>query len=221
MSFVGSKGQAGVFQTIIGQMPPHEVYCEAFFGLGRVFWEKRPASRSFIIDQRPELLTEAAKREDVHAICGDAISIVPTLTLLPGDLVYCDPPYLLSTRKGRKYYQHELTDEQHASLLTMLQALKCYVLLSGYPSDLYGTALQGWRCLEYTTRTRQKTITECLWANFPEPQKLHDWRYAGKNYRQRLTLKRLAARWLARLDAMPALKRGYILNSIAQRQIRR
>ena len=53
--------------------------------------------------------------------------------------------------------------------------------------------------------------------NFPEPEELHDWRFAGNTFRQRLGLKRLAARWLARLDAMPARKRGYVLNAIAQR----
>lgn len=41
MSYPGSKGQAGTWQRIIGQMPPHSVYVEPFFGSGQVFWRKR------------------------------------------------------------------------------------------------------------------------------------------------------------------------------------
>ena len=41
MSYPGSKAQAGVFQRIIGQMPPHSTYVEPFFGSGQIFWRKR------------------------------------------------------------------------------------------------------------------------------------------------------------------------------------
>jgi DNA adenine methylase len=215
--FVGSKAQAGVFQRIIGQMPPHSVYVEAFFGSGQVFWRKRRAERSIIIDLLPGGIAKAGAEAGVNAMVGDAISLLPKLALPAGAVLYCDPPYLLSTRKGRIYYEHEMNEDQHASLLALLQELDCRVLLSGYPSELYSSQLQGWRCITYRTRTRGKTVTECLWCNFPEPQELHDWRFAGKNFRQRLTWKRLATRWLARLDRMPARKRGFVLDAVHQR----
>lgn len=219
MSYPGSKAQAGVFQRIIGQMPPHSVYVEPFFGSGQVFWRKRRAGSTIIIDQAPELIAAAGAEAGVTAISGDALHLLPELApALPQDaLIYCDPPYMLGTRAGRTYYRHELTDEQHAQLLALLQGLPCRVLLSGYPSALYSSQLQTWRCLVYRTRTRGRTVTECLWANFPEPVELHDWRYAGQSYRQRLTYRRLAGRLLARLDKMPARKRGYLLDAIEQR----
>ncbi len=43
MSYPGSKGQAGTHQRIIGQMRPHSVYVEAFFGDGVIYERKRPA----------------------------------------------------------------------------------------------------------------------------------------------------------------------------------
>jgi len=217
MGYPGSKAQAGVFQRIIGQMPPHDLYVEAFFGSGQVFWRKRRAERSIIIDRLAAAIAKAGAEAGVSAICGDAISILPTLRLGPEALLYCDPPYVLSTRKERIYYEHEMTDRAHASLLTLLQGMECRVLLSGYPSELYGRELQNWRCLRYRTRTRGRTVTECLWCNFHEPVELHDWRYAGKNFRERCSLKRLATRWLARLEAMPARKRGYVLDAVDQR----
>lgn len=217
MGYPGSKAQAGVFQRIIGQMPPHSLYVEPFFGSGQVFWRKRRAERSIIIDRSPALLVKAGAEAGVSAIAGDAIALLPTLRLPADAVVYCDPPYLLSTRSGRVYYEHELPEGRHASLLALLQDLPGRFLISGYPSELYSSQLKDWRCLRYRTRTRGRTVTECLWCNFPEPAELHDWRYAGQNFRQRLSLRRLAARWLARLEGMPARKRGYVLHAVHQR----
>jgi hypothetical protein len=217
MSYPGSKAQAGVFHRIIGQMPPHSVYVEPFFGSGQVFHRKRRAESSIIMDLDPSTIAGMNDPDaGIQAVVCDALEGLPVLIpgLEPDAVIYCDPPYLLSTRSNRVYYEHELTDEQHASLLTML----CRVLLSGYPSELYGAALQTWRCLSYRTRTRGRTVTECLWCNFEEPDELHDWRYAGSSFRQRLYLKRLAGRWLAKLRAMPPRKRGYVLAAIAERQ---
>ncbi len=223
MSYPGSKAQAGTFQRIIGQMPPHSTYVEPFFGSGQIFWRKKRAVSSIVIDLLPGCIAKAGAEAGVTAVAGDALRILPSLVpaLSADAVIYCDPPYLLSTRQGRFYYDHEMTDEQHASLLALLQALKCRVLLSGYPSDLYSSQLQTWRCLRYRTRTRGRTVTECLWLNFPEPAELHDWRYAGQSFRQRLAFKRLAARWLARLEGMAARKRGYVLDAVHQRYFER
>jgi hypothetical protein len=219
MSYPGSKAQAGVFHRIIGQMPPHSVYVEPFVGSGQVFWRKRRAESSILIDRSPGVIARVSAEAGVQALVADALQALPVLIpALPADaVIYCDPPYLLSTRAGRVYYDHEMTDQHHTLLLALLQEADCRVLVSGYPSELYGAALPTWRCLTYRTRTRGRTVTECLWCNFEEPDELHDWRYAGGNFRQRLYLKRLAARWLAKLDHMTPRKRGYVLDAISQR----
>lgn len=36
MAYSGGKGGDGVFQKIINQMPPHQIYVEAFLGMGSV-----------------------------------------------------------------------------------------------------------------------------------------------------------------------------------------
>jgi len=227
MSYPGSKGQAGVWQRIIGQMPPHPLYVEPFFGSGQVFWRKLISEMSIVIDKNPACLV-GVTRPGVVTICGDAIRWLQGAAEwehLPDALIYCDPPYPLSTRKGRRYYKHELTDLDHTTLLASLQALKCRVMISSPPCELYGAALRKWRCLEYDTMTRGGKRRECLWCNFPEPEQLHDWRFAGLNHRQRFGMKRFVRRWLARIEAMPVRKRGYVLHelqvAIAQRQARR
>lgn len=55
--YIGSK--AGVFRRIIGEMPPHSVYVEPFFGSGAIFFKKRPAARSILID--PPMARAAAR----------------------------------------------------------------------------------------------------------------------------------------------------------------
>jgi DNA adenine methylase len=225
MSYPGSKAQAGVWQRIIGQMPPHSTYVEPFFGSGQVFWRKRRAPTSILIDKRPDVFSAASAEAGASAMCGDALELLPALSpaLPPDTVIYCDPPYVLSTRQGRFYYDHEMSDSEHGALLALLERLPCKILISGYPSKLYsdffdsGPRAGRWRCVTYRTRTRGKTLAESLWCNFPEPIDLHDWRYAGQTFRQRLTLKRLAARWLKKLDAMPERKRGYVLDAIHQR----
>lgn len=137
-----------------------------------------------LFDLVPDLLTKAGAEKGVIAQAGNALQLLPRLALwLPSDaVIYCDPPYLLGTRgrPGRVYYNdllaavgaREMTDDEHVQLLTLLQGMECDVLISGYPSELYTTLLpasNGWRCIEYETRTRRKTVTECLWCNFPEP----------------------------------------------------
>lgn len=233
--YPGSKGQAGVFQRIIGQMPPHSTYVEPFFGSGQIFWRKRRAAESIIIDKVPDLIAKAGAETGVHAISGDALEQLALLApaLAAEAVVYCDPPYVLSTRQNRFYYAHEFSDHDHRDLLTLLNGLKCHVLLSGYPSELYESMLRapsrfkpftvgtGWRCMEYRTRTRGRTVTECLWCNFPEPTDLHDWRYAGQNFRERLYYSRLSKRWLAKLEAMPERKRNFLLDAIIEQRYSR
>lgn len=237
MSYPGSKAQAGVFQTIIGNMPPHSVYVEAFAGSAQVFHRKARAKWSGLFErcgaQAAKLVDELPGdwgnlRSDGLAFRGsvtvwncDAIEWLPKLQLPADAVVYCDPPYPLDTRQGRLYYDHELSDDDHTRFLTLLQALKCRVMISGVHCQLYDWHLRDWRCVSYRVRWHRKTVTECLWCNFPEPTELHDWRYAGRNFRQRTSLKRLASRWLAKLDRMKPLQRGYVLDSIEQRHFRR
>ena len=225
MSYPGAKGQAGSFQRIIGQMPPHSFYAELCAGSAQVFHRKLPARESLLIDKNPECFKDLVQSPALHLLLGDCLTLVPRYVYFPDDaVVYVDPPYPLATRQGRLYYEYEpeSTDpDWHASLLTLLQSLRCRVLISGMPCPLYNERLKHWRCVQYRTRWHRKTVMESLWCNFPEPEELHDWRYAGQNFRRRTELKRMAHRWVAKLEGLKPRDRGYLLNAIAQRQEQR
>ena len=276
MSYPGSKAQAGTYHTIIGQIPPTELFVEAFFGSGQVFHRMKRAEASVCIDASKAVLEKHCKADKLTtfeqfdcvwedhlgfpgnhlrwlfwfcslvcrpfssssssrscspnavigipgvsfsgtwAIRGDAIRVLPWLNLHALAVVYCDPPYLLSTRKGRRYYEHELSEGDHRALLGVVRKLSCRVLISHPPCELYSSQLRDWRCITYKMRTRGRTMTDALWCNFPETEVLHDWRFAGKNFRQRHWLRRMVSRKLAQLRRMDARKRGYVLNAIRE-----
>jgi DNA adenine methylase len=70
----------------------------------------------------------------------------------PDTLFYCDPPYLPETRK-RKAYACEMTAEDHADLLALLNSRHGHVVLSGYDSPLYRDALRGWALVQVSSFT--------------------------------------------------------------------
>ena len=89
-------------------------------------------------------------------------------------LHYVDPPYMPETRSqktrrsGGRYhiYRHELTDDDHVDLLDFLKELAGMVVLSGYPSNLYETALPGWYRIERPALADgARARTEVLWLN--------------------------------------------------------
>ncbi len=133
------------------------------------------------------------------------------------ELVYCDPPYLRSTRTARALYQHELTDVDHRHLLRVLRALPCMVMISGYSSTLYAKELKSWNCKSYQTTTRGGApAAEWVWFNYPPPVELHDYRFLGADYRERERIHRKQKRWTARLRRMPVLERQALLAAIAE-----
>ncbi|KKX24339.1 DNA adenine methylase [Rhizobium sp. LC145] len=80
-------------------------------------------------------------------------------------LIYLDPPYVAETRSG-KYYAHEMTDADHSALLAAIDASRAMVIISGYPSELYDSAMKGWHRVETKAHTDgAKARTEVLWIN--------------------------------------------------------
>lgn len=133
------------------------------------------------------------------------------------DLVYCDPPYLMETRKGRRLYEHELSSIEHRRLLRAILKLPCMVMISGYWSSLYAEVLEEWNSIHFEAMTRGGyTATEWVWFNFPPPLALHDYRYLGENFRERERIKRKKQRWTARLSRMDNLERQSLLSAIAE-----
>lgn len=115
----------------------------------------------------PDIILQAAER-----LRGVQIEHCPAVELIqrfnfPNVLIYCDPPYLRSTRHMKRQYRHEMTDDDHIKLLDALKAHQGPALISGYASDMYDRELAGWH-REVTTTTDQTSQVrqEVLWMNF-------------------------------------------------------
>lgn len=212
---------------IINQMPPHRAYIEPFLGSGAVMRRKRPAAVNFGCDLDADVIATACRLAksgewispadnvapggEVPLFAferGDGIEWMRRTCLQADDLVYCDPPYLNETRRQqRRLYRYELSRARHVELAEACRRLPGHVMVSGYRSELYDQAFADWRLVTYTAQTHGGPATECLWMNYPEPRALHDYRYLGRDYRERERIRRRQARWYRRLLAMPDLER--------------
>jgi DNA adenine methylase len=125
-------------------------------------WANYPEALAAIVERLTGVVVESRDASEVMAIHDG-----------PEVLHYVDPPYLPETRSpANKYdlkyrmYRHEMTREQHVALLDHLRQLQGMVVLSGYPSDIYDSALPGWRRVEtlaHADGARERT--EVLWLN--------------------------------------------------------
>lgn len=218
----GGKGGAGVAQWIINQIPPHRVFIEAFAGGAAVARAIRPAENTTLIEIDSQQVDRLrAELPWANVVCFDALTALTLLTrrrqIDDTTFLYLDPPYLLSTRsQQRPIYAHEFsTIEQHRALLALIRRLPCMIAISGYWSALYELELASWRSSTFRTIKRSgETAEEWLWMNYPVPLELHDYRYLGKNFRERERIKRKKARWTNRLRTMPDQERYCLMEAI-------
>ncbi|MHC3954519.1 DNA adenine methylase [Pseudomonas aeruginosa] len=151
-------GSAGASKGTTG----FRIDCYRQYGTAQQLWARYPDQLSAIGKRLAGVLIENRPAIDIMLAHDSAQA-----------LHYVDPPYMHDTRvrgaqKGR-YYRHELDDDQHAELLSILNQLTGMVVLSGYPSELYQARLEGWTMNSTSARISagrgSDTRTECLWIN--------------------------------------------------------
>lgn len=122
------------------------------------------------------MIPVAERIAGVSLECRDALDVIADYGRHADVLLYCDPPYLGSTRAAN--YRHEITsDADHVALLDALSECRASVVLSGYPSPLYDAALARWHRVEASSWTGNGIRngatkvdgdrTEVLWSNRP------------------------------------------------------
>ena len=145
-------------------------------------------------------------------LVGDALDFLRSCRFTGKELVYCDPPYVRSTRRTRgRLYRYEMDNQQHAALLALLRRLPCAVMVSGYRSALYEQTLGDWRTIEFQAQTRGGPATEVVWMNYPPPTDLHQYTVLGDTFRDRERQKRQQARWARKVAAKPLLEQKALL----------
>ena len=118
----------------------------------------------------PERIARVGMRfRDVTIENTDALSLVSRHLTNRDALLYLDPPYMPDTRQLRhashNHYAHELSTEQHASLLELAVKAAAKVMVSGYESDLYAEKLTGWKRIDFGAQTHGGARRESLWLS--------------------------------------------------------
>lgn len=208
-------GKTRLAPWIVSLMSPHQRYIEPFAGTASVLLAKAPSRFEVINDldgdvvtffrvlrDRPDELERACRltpyaREEFLACRDCRLDDVDDLErarrwwvrVAQGfnndALIYCDPPYLGSTRTARSRREHKeanaythemLRDEEHIELADVLRAARGHVLLSGYDSPLYEELYDGWWRAEssvvrvaanHQADTAKRRATEVVWSNRP------------------------------------------------------
>lgn len=121
-------------------------------------WNRLPA----------DLMEAAARLKEVQIENRPALDLIKKFNH-ENVLIYADPPYLLETRGG-KQYRYEMTEQDHLELLEALKQHSGYVILSGYPSEMYDRELRGWSIVHRKSYNQNAAKrTEMLWCNFEIP----------------------------------------------------
>jgi hypothetical protein len=212
-AYLGSKATSGLCQPIIALMPPHATYIETHLGGGAIMQRKPAARHNIGIDLNARTLARFTCNYPVELVQGCAHRFLADYPYQGRELVYCDPPYLQTTRSSSRRYRFDYERDDHIALLTLLSRLPCAVILSGYPSALYDDRLADWHSLEVQVMNQAGVRTEKLWFNFV-PDRVHWARYAGHNHTDRQRIKRKAARWGAHYQTMPAAERLAVLSAL-------
>lgn len=216
MGYAGGKGR--LWQDIVSLMPPHDTYIETHLGGGAVLRYKRPARASIGVDIDPRVIITAStwKVPGLSLHNADAVAFLAGYPFNGRELVYADPPYIAATKKNRRYYRHEYTDEDHWQLLDCLLKLNCRVMISGYPTGLYEQTLRGWQVKELVNVSHAGQRIERIWANFEFSPDLHDYDRIGGTFRERERIRRKTSRWVHKLAQLPDLERRAVLAALIQ-----
>lgn len=236
-SYPGTKTQAGVHQWLINLMPAHETYIEPFAGHVAIMLRKLPARLNIAIeideqtwDDATNKLTlperrvmrwlgygeiETYERAAFHTVNADGIAWLDGNRRAMGreTLIYCDPPYLIDTRRSRrKLYRHEMDEASHSVFLKTICDLRCRVIVTHYDHPLYRNTLHRWHHSQFRTNTHRGPAVEHAWCNYnPDTLPRHDLRFVGANFRERERISRRIQRWENRLRTMKPAERQALL----------
>lgn len=214
-TYPGGKGKC--FHHIINVMPPHKRYIETHLGAGAVMRHKRPAAENIGIEIDPQVVARWKRypMPGVRIFAGDALKVIADMRPGPGDLLYCDPPYLPEARKREVAYRYDYLAEDHERLLMLLKSFECHIVLSGYASRLYERELHNWSKHEFRAQTQAGPVTETLWTNFEPGPVLHDYSYIGAGFRERERLRRRVTSLADRLSKAPSIELNAALANLA------
>jgi site-specific DNA-adenine methylase len=224
--YTGSKNGSGIFQNIINIMPKHDIYIEPFLGSGAILKIKDTARVNIGIDISSSIIKNFVTGHGNFFLAADTFKFLdasaPLLNALRylglKALIYCDPPYPLSTRRsGSVYYKNEMSDLDHKTFLSLVRNLNCYVMISTYDNPIYQDMINDWNVEHFATVTRKGKAIESVYYNFSPDLPKHQFNFLGKNFRERAAIKGRVFRNVSKILSMSAAERNYIMDLLSKK----
>jgi len=202
MRYDGGKGVT--YPQLINLIPPHNKYIETHLGGGAVMRHKQPAPTQIGIDLDPKVIKDWTLKYSslCKLINGNCIQVLSKLEVDENTFIYIDPPYHPETRRRKRVYKHDYTVHNHIELLEFVVSLPCKILISGYFTELYDDYLSGWSTHRFLSKTHVDVREEVVWFNYPKPNVLHDYRYLGRDFREREVIRKRQKRLKSRIDQL-------------------
>ena len=245
VNYPGCKGGNGVYQNIISLIPPHKKLIIPFLGHcgiarnilpGNILicvdksgivinaWKRYLINvlNYYFVDSSCSILKSSDERSVlpgiIHLYQDDAIHFLSNYNEFEDSVIYCDPPYPFSTRRSKaNIYKHEMSDKQHLQLSSLLLGIRSSILISSYKNDIYSNVLEDWNTHEFYAATRGGKAKEIVYYNYDlSDGLLHDYRYLGKNFKDRERIKLKIDRWSKGLQKLEPRERMAIIKKITQ-----
>jgi site-specific DNA-adenine methylase len=227
-TYRGNKSVKGLYQFIINRIPPCKTFIEAFAGSAQI------TKKLFIAADTDRINCSSCHPENIvlndcnrslnfdftkHLPVPTVISNYPAAQLLKSlvtanadTFIYCDPPYLKSTRGSyRNIYKHEMTVDDHREFLLLVRKGSFNCMISHYECDLYNDLLPYWNKEFYKVCYHGHVKNECIYYNYEKPSTLLSYRYVGSDCWDRQRIARKINRFVKKLNSLPELERNTIL----------
>lgn len=141
------------------------------FSMNRVVRRNMAKSVSDYLSTVDRLSEIHQRLSKVMVLNRDAIKLMEEYNS-PNVFMYCDPPYVLSTRSSAERYVVDMADEEQERFINTCVNSKAKLLISGYDCELYDTLTHnGFEKISFDVNTisgnrKPKIKTETLWKNY-------------------------------------------------------
>lgn len=179
-----SRAERALAQEISGELDELEIARRVFVALTqgrsgsltRTGWrhDLRPVSTPMpvVLQRYAGRIAQAAKRiRGVSLECRPAVELVEAYGGVRENLLYVDPPYIVDPgiRRGGEYRVEMRSVSAHQELAEACLAADAGVVVSGYASELWDSALDGWYRYAIPMLTSQGSgdgrRVEIVWSN--------------------------------------------------------
>lgn len=224
-NYDGGKSGNGTYQTIINHIPPFDLWISLYLGNCGVTRFIKPAAHG-ILNDIDKKITDAWNSSDLPdnyiVLNRPALEILkelrPPLDTGKKAFIYLDPPYRLSSKKDpTPLYKFSMTDHEHIELLQQITKMKGFnIMISHYPDDIYDLYLHDWQKVDFYSTIRGGVALERLYMNYQLTDERHDYRFLGRDFRERERNNRIRRNLVKKINRMePDLKNAIIQDLLA------